>query len=85
MLFLMAPHGADRACLDSIQHRRDSTHIILAQQQTQKMGKMLRLPDCLPQHIMHLLQGRQQDFPKLIQNLGAAVVPFPVKQLGQSA
>ena len=35
---------------------------------------MLRLPVGLPQHIVELLQSGHENFPKLIQNLGAAVV-----------
>ena len=66
---LMAPQGRNRAHLHRIQHRRNGTHVILAQQQPQKPPELLRLPASLAQHIMHLLQGRHENFPELVYDL----------------
>ena len=74
MLLGMAAHGGHRAHLNRIQHRRDGTHIVAAQQQPQQPDKMLRLPMGLPQHIMELFQGRQENFPQLVQNLGLPAI-----------
>lgn len=59
----VAAHSGHRAHLHHIQHRRNGAHIILAQQKPQEADEMLRLPVGLPQHIVHLLQCGQQDFP----------------------
>ena len=82
MLLLLAAHGADGTHLHRVQHRGDGTYVILAQQQPQQPGEMLRLPVGLPQHIVELLQRGHENFPKLIQNLGAAVVPGIIQFLG---
>ena len=77
MLLHMAAHGGHRAQLHHIQHRRDGAHVILAQQQPQQSQKMLRLPVGFPQHIIELLQGRQQDLPELVQDLGIPSLQLP--------
>ena len=62
----VAAHGVHRAHLHRIQHRRNSAHVVLAQQQPQKPHKMLRLPSRVSQHRIHLLQSGNQNFPQLI-------------------
>ena len=74
MLFSVAAHSAHRTHLHRIQHRRNGSHIILAQQQPQQPHKMLRLPYAFAQNVIHLLQRTQQDLPELIEDLRAAVV-----------
>ena len=78
MLAFLAAHSADGAHRYRIQHRRNGSHIILAQQQRQQPHKSLRLPNRSAQHIVKLLQGRQQNIPQLIEDLGAAVVTAAV-------
>ena len=56
VLLAVAAHGADRTHLHGIQHRRDGAHIVLAQQQPEQSGKMLRFPDGIAKHREHLLQ-----------------------------
>ena len=78
----MAAHGRYRAHLHRIQHRRDGTDVILTQKQPQQPGKMLRLPVGLAQNVMQLFQSGNQDFPQLIENLGAAIVSGVIHFLG---
>ena len=78
----MAPQRTDAAHLHSIQHRRDGAHIILAEQQPEEPEEVLRLPVGLPQHIIHLLQRRKKNFPQLVQDLGAPIVPGLIHFLG---
>ena len=77
----VAPQSRNRAHLHRIQYRRDGAYIVLAQKQTEQPEKMLRLPVGLTQDIVHLLQGRQQDLPQLVENLGAAVVPRLIQRI----
>ena len=84
MFLLVAAHSADRSNLNRIQHRRDRTHIILAQQQPQQAAEMLWLPDGTAQHIIHLLQCRKQNLPELIEDLRAPVVTGGIILLCQS-
>ena len=81
MLFLMAAHGGYGADLHRVQHRWDGSHVVLAQQQPEKADKLLSLPTGVPQHIVHLLQCAQKDFPQLVQYLRAPVVPGGVQLL----
>ena len=83
MLFPLAAHGTDGAHCHRIQHRRNRAHIILAQQQNKQPLKCLIAPDRFPQHIVKLLQRSEQNFPKLIQNLRAAVILSSIQLLGQ--
>ena len=77
----VAPQSRNRAHLHRIQYRRDGAYIVLAQKQTEQPEKMLRLPVGLTQNIVHLLQGRQQNLPQLVENLGAAVVPRLIQRI----
>ena len=81
MLFLMAAHGGHRADLHRVQHRRDGSHVVLAQQQTEKADELLPLPMGVPQHVIHLFQRPQKDFPQLVQDLRAPVVPGGIQRL----
>ena len=74
MLHLLAPHGIDRTDHHRIQHRRDSSHIILAQKQGEKPQKAFAFPTGIAQNIVHLLHGRQKNLPELIENLRIAVI-----------
>ena len=81
VLFLMAAHGGHRADLHRVQHRRDGSHVVLAQQQPEKADELLPLPMGVPQHVIHLFQRPQKDFPQLVQDLRAPVVPGGVQRL----
>ena len=81
VLFLMAAHSGHGADLHRVQHRRDGSHVVLAQQQPEKADKLLPLPVSIPQHVIHLFQGAQKDFPQLVQDLRAPVVPGGVQLL----
>ena len=81
MLFLMAAHGGYGADLHRVQHRWDGSHVVLAQQQPEKADKLLPLPMGVPQHVVHLLQRTQKDFPQLVQNLRGPVVPGGIQLL----
>ena len=84
MFLLVAAHSADRSNLYRIQHRRNRTHIILAQQQPQQAAEMLWLPYGAAQHIIHLLQSRKQNLPELIEYLCATIVTGGIILLRQS-
>ena len=84
MLCPVAAHGTDITGRYRIQHRRDCADIILAQHQRQQTQKILILPGRVAQHIIHLLQCLQQNFPELIADLGAAAVALGFLRLGQS-
>ena len=73
------PRCIDLTGLDSIQHRGDGTHVVLAQQEAQEPGKALAFPDGIPQHIIQLFHSRQEDVPQLIQNLSTTVIPICVQ------
>ena len=75
MLHLLAAHGTCRARRYRIQHRRNSAHIILAQQQPEQPGKGLRIPAHGAQHRPKLFHGRKQNLPELVVFLRRAVVP----------
>ena len=83
MFLLMQTLAADGTCLHGIQHRRNGTHIVLAQQQMEQGGKVLRIPHSFSQHIIKLLQGTNKDIPQLIQNLSAAVISGCIQFLSQ--
>ena len=74
MLLPVQTHGANRTTLHRIQHRRNRSHLILTQQQLKQSCKAFRIPSGLTQHIMELLQGAEEDLPKLVQDLGAAII-----------
>ncbi len=84
MLLPVAAHSVHRPHLHRIQHRRNGSHIVLAQQQPQKPHKMLRLPGRVPQHRVHLFQGGNEDFPQLIQNLSLPGLPAFLQLLGKA-
>ena len=75
MLLLATAHCADLSHLYRVQNRRYRANIVLTQQQAQQAPKMLCLPVGLSQDIVKLFQSRKEDFPKLVQNLGASVIP----------
>ena len=79
----VAAHGGNGPQLHHIQHRRDGSHIVLAQQQPQQTDKVLRLPMGLAQHIIHLLQSGQEDLPQLVQYLRIPAVALLVQRSGQ--
>ena len=83
MLLLVTAHSADGTELDGIQDRRDRSHIILAQKRSEQSRKMLSIPMCIPEHIIHLLKGPYQDIPQLIQDLSFPVIAGCRKPIGQ--
>ena len=83
MLLLMQPHGTDLSALNRVQNRRNRTHLILAQQQLEQPLEGFCFPLGTAKNIMHLLHGANQDFPKLIKDLRAAIVTGSIHLLCQ--
>ena len=74
VLHFHAAHCGHRASGHRIQHRRNSTHIVLAQKQRKESCKSLGIPNCFPKDSMELLHSGKKDLPKLVEDLGGTII-----------